>query len=121
VILQVFQEREKRGQALLKYSRILDVVSGHTRRNRGCSRFPLDRSVSDAGWPTRRNPCDQSGPTMTSELETGVSEPTDVIASRDTVLGTHGVDYFARREHVQLQGKERRLQVVPVFLPNTGQ
>jgi hypothetical protein len=54
---------------------------------------------------------------MTSELETGVSEPTDVIASSDTVLGMHGVDYYARREHVQLQGREGRLQVVPVFLP----
>ncbi len=53
----------------------------------------------------------------------GVSELADVIACSDTVLGTHGVDYVARREHVELQGGEGRLsfEVVPVFLPNTGQ
>jgi hypothetical protein len=33
------------------------------------------------------------------------------------VLGTHVVDYFARREHVQLQGREGRLEKVPVFSP----
>ncbi len=58
---------------------------------------------------------------MTSELETGGLGASDVIASSDTVLGTHGVDYFARREHVQLQGREGRLEMVPVFLPNAGQ
>ncbi len=32
------------------------------------------------------------------------------------MLGTHGVDYFARRERVPLQVREGRLEVVPVFL-----
>ncbi len=42
---------------------------------------------------------------MTSELETGVSELADVIASSDTVLGTHGVDYFARSKYSFRSGK----------------
>ena len=37
------------------------------------------------------------------------------------MLGTHGVDYVARREHIQLPGGEGRFEVVAVFLPNTGQ
>ena len=64
-------------------------------------------------WPVRSD-------NDVRDRDRGVSEPTDVIASSDTVLGTHGVDYVARREHVQLQGREGRLEVVPVFLPNTA-
>ncbi len=37
------------------------------------------------------------------------------------MLGTHGVDYVARREHVGLQVREGRLQVVGVFVADAGQ
>ncbi len=42
---------------------------------------------------------------------------TSSLAATPPVLGTHGVDYVARREHVELQGGEGRLEVVSVFLP----
>ncbi len=46
MILQVFQEREKRGQALLQYSRIiLGVVSGHTSRHRGEARHSFEKEL----------------------------------------------------------------------------
>ncbi len=53
VILQVFEVREKRGQALLQYSRIRGVVSGHTRRHREEARhsFEKELKVSVVGFP----------------------------------------------------------------------
>ncbi len=45
VILPVFQEQEKRGQALLQYSRILDVVSGHISQHRGEARHSFEKEL----------------------------------------------------------------------------
>jgi hypothetical protein len=53
VILQVFKEREKRGQALLQYSRILGIVSGHTSWHRGEARhgFEKELEIPVVGFP----------------------------------------------------------------------
>jgi hypothetical protein len=62
-------------------------------------------------WPVR------SDHDISQSLRQRVSELADVVASSNTVLGTHGVDYFARRDHVQLQVQEGRLEVVLVLSP----
>ncbi len=129
MILQFFSEWKKRDEALLQRGSTSSIRPYWPAQREARHSFDDELEILVVGFPLAA-PCQtlagqQEGIHVISQVRQWrqssrhrVSELADVITSSDTVLGTHRVDYFARREHVQLQVREARLAV---FFADAGQ